>query len=158
MSQIRQMLKNVLKRSFFRLLPARAPVNKEPLTLFAQVLYKSLNQWFSIYQCLGFGRCSQMCWKGAFSGFCLLWRLWTKSLWLSLLKFCPSLWIKFSLRCGEKGLFPAFCLLERLWTRRLWRLLLKSCGDLSSFSSLYQNCKKIRIINNKINKKNLNSH
>ena len=61
------------KSSFLSRLLAGAPVNKESLALFAQVLYISLNQIFSIYyQCLGLGRCSQMCWKGAFSAFACL--------------------------------------------------------------------------------------
>ena len=60
-SQIWKILKDVLKRSFFRVLLAWASVNKEYLTNFAQVLYISLNQSFSIYQCLGIRKCLQMC-------------------------------------------------------------------------------------------------
>ena len=110
------------KAAFSSSLLAGAPVNKQPLTLFAQVLYISLNQSFSIYQCLGIRKCLQMCWKGAFSGFCLLGRLWTRSLWLSLLKFCTNLWfnhsqyinisdLEESQRCVEKKLFPGFACL-----------------------------------------------
>ena len=70
MSRIRKMFTDALKRSFFRLLLAWAPVNKEPLTLFSQVLDTSLHQSFSIYQILRIRKCLQMCWKEAFSGFC----------------------------------------------------------------------------------------
>ena len=119
MSRIRKMLTDMLKTRFFRLLLAWAPVNKEPLALFVQVLYTSLNPSFWLYQCLGLGKCLQMCWKGGFSGFCLLGRLWTRSLWPSLLKFCTNLWINDSQyinvsdledahRCVEKELFPVF--------------------------------------------------
>ena len=96
MSRIRKMLTDVLKRRFFRLLLAWAPVSKEPLALFAQLLAISLNPSFWTYQYLGLKRFSQMCWKHAFSGFCWLWRLWTRSLWLALLKFCTHLWIHLS--------------------------------------------------------------
>ena len=67
--------------------------------------------------------CTEMCWKGAFSGFSLLERLWARNLWLSFLKFWGHLWFKFSQyinfcdledaqRCVEKVLFPAFAWLS----------------------------------------------
>ena len=67
------MLTDVLKRSFFRFLLALAPVNKEPLAVFAQVFHLSESHFlldevkkdfFQIFACLS------ACEQDAFEGFC----------------------------------------------------------------------------------------
>ena len=61
-----------LEKNFFQRLLTWAPVNKDPLAVFSQLLLISLNQIFLIYQYLGNQRLSQIFWK-KFSSFFLAW-------------------------------------------------------------------------------------